>query len=215
MLIQSLHLAKLPEDLIRAIEHLTSQWSTVLHLKGEEEVIVSDIIYFVKEIFQGDSLSVLLFILSVDPLSFLLHKLQGYACGKHKNYNVTHNFFVDDLKLYASSVKTAKKQLDLVTEFSKDTGMTFGDDKCAYQQIQNGKLLKCTNNLEINQLSVKPMKEGDTYKYLGIDENISYVGPINKHRITKEYYHRIKKIWNSELFDMELRSVFCGAILGI
>ena len=43
------------------------------------------------------------------------------------------------------------------------------------------------------------MKEGDTYKYLGIDENISYVGPINKHRITKEYYHRIKKIWNSEL----------------
>ena len=77
--------------------------------------------------------------------------------------------------------------------------MIFRDDKCAYQQIQNGKLLKCTNNLEINQLSVKPMKEGDTYKYLGIDENISYVGHINKHRITKEYYHRIKRIWNSEL----------------
>ena len=152
-----------------------------------------------KGIFQGDSLSVLLFILSVNPLSFLLHKLQGYACGKHKNYNVTHNFFVDDLKLCASSVNTAKKQLDLVTEFSKDTGMTFGDDNCAYQQIQNGKLLKCTNNLEINQLSVKPMNEGDTYKYLGIDENISYVGAINKHRITKEYYHRIKKIRNSEL----------------
>ena len=198
-LIKSLHLAKLPEDLIRATEDLTSQCSTVPHLKGEEEVIVSDIIYFVKGIFQGDSLSVLLFILSVNPLSFLLHKLQGYAYGKHKNYKVTHNFFVDDLKLYASSVNTAKKQFDLVTEFSKDTGMTFGDDKCAYQQIQNGKLLKSTNNLEINQLSVKPMEEGDTYKYLGINKNISYVGPINKHRITKEYYHRIKKIWNSEL----------------
>ena len=179
-LIKSLHLAKLPEDLIRAIEHLTSQWSTLLHLKREEEVIVSDIIYFVKGIFQGDRLSILLFILSVNPLSFLLHKLQGLNV---KNYNVTHNFFVDDLKLYASSVNTAKKQLYLVTEFSEDTGMTFGDDKCAYQQIQNGKLLKCTNYLEINQLSVKPMKEGDTYKYLGIDENISYIGPINKHRI--------------------------------
>ena len=43
------------------------------------------------------------------------------------------------------------------------------------------------------------MKEGDTHKYLGIDENISYVGPISKDRITKEYYHRIKKILNSEL----------------
>ena len=76
----------------------------------------------------------------MNPLSFLLHKLQGYACGKHKNCNVTHNFFVDDLKLYASSTNTAKKELDLVTEFSKDTGMTFRDDKCAYQQIQNRKL---------------------------------------------------------------------------
>ena len=58
--------------------------------------------------------------------------------------------------------------------------MTFGDDKCAYQQILTGKLLQCTKNLEINQLSIKTMKEGDTYKYLGIDENISYIGPINK-----------------------------------
>ena len=98
-----------------------------------------------------------------------MHKLQGYACGKHKNYNVTHSFFVDDLKLYASSINTAKKQLDLVTAFSKDTEMTFGNDKCAYQQIQNGTLLQRTNNIEINQLSIKPMREGDTYKYLGID----------------------------------------------
>ena len=43
------------------------------------------------------------------------------------------------------------------------------------------------------------MKEGDTYTHPGIYENISYIGPINKHRITREYYHQIKKIWNSEL----------------
>ena len=150
---------------------------------------MSGIIYFSNGIFEGDSLSVLLFILSVHILSLLLHKLQGETCAKYKNYSVMHNFFVDDLKLYASSINTAKKQLDLVAAFSEDTGMTFGDDKCAYQQIQNGKLLQCTKNLEINQLSIKPMKEGDTYKYLGIDENISYIGPINKHRIIKEYYH--------------------------
>ena len=134
-LIKSLYLAKLSEDLTRAIENLTSQRCTVLHLKGEEEVIVSDIIYFLKGIFQGDSLSVLLFIFSVNPLSFLLHKFQEDACGKHKNYNVTHNVFVDDLKLYAGSTNTAKKQLDLVTAVFKDIGMTFGDDKCANQQI--------------------------------------------------------------------------------
>ena len=85
-----------------------------------------------------------------NPLSFLLHKLQGYACGKHKNYSVTHNFFVDDLKLYANNTNTTKKQLNLV--FSKDSGMTFRNDICSYQQIQNKKLLHCTNNLEVNQL---------------------------------------------------------------
>ena len=142
-------------------------------------MIASDILYFVKGIFEGDSLSVLLFILSVNPLSFLLHKLQGYAFVKGKNYHVTHDLFIDDLKLYGSSIITSKKQLDLVTTFPKDTGITFGDNKCAYQEIQNGKLLQCTNNLEINQLSIKAMKEGDTFKYLGIDENISYIGPIN------------------------------------
>ena len=77
--------------------------------------------------------------------------------------------------------------------------MNFGDDKCAYQHIQNGKRLQCTKNLEINQLSIKTMKEGDTYTHPGIYENINYIGPINKHRITREYYHQIKKIWNSEL----------------
>ena len=60
-LIKSLHLVKLPEDLTRAIKNITSQWCNVLHLKGEEEVIVSDIIYFSKGIFQGESHSVLLF----------------------------------------------------------------------------------------------------------------------------------------------------------
>ena len=73
-LIKLLHLSKLPEDLIRVIEHLTSHWSTLLHLKGEEEVIEPDIMLLVKRIFQGNNLSVLLFILSIKRLSFLLHK---------------------------------------------------------------------------------------------------------------------------------------------
>ena len=58
-LIKPFYLAKLPENLIRAIKYLLSQWSTVL-----------------RGIFEGDSLSILLFILWVNPLIFLLHKLK-------------------------------------------------------------------------------------------------------------------------------------------
>ena len=52
--------------------------------------------------------------------------------GTEKNSNITHNFVVDDLKLYAKNINTTKKLLDLIAIFSKDTGMTFGEGKCAY-----------------------------------------------------------------------------------
>ena len=53
----------------------------------------------------------LLFILSVSPLSFLLTKLKGYSLDTGNNrVNVTVNFFVDDLKLYVSTLNIIKKQ---------------------------------------------------------------------------------------------------------
>ena len=45
------------------------------------------------------------------------------------------------------------------------------------------------------------MKVDELYKYLGLDENISYVGSINKERVKSEYFKRVKKIWESELSD--------------
>ena len=45
------------------------------------------------------------------------------------------------------------------------------------------------------------MKVGDYYKYLSVDENIEFVGPIKKDRILKEYTNRVRKIGSSELSD--------------
>ena len=50
---------------------------TVSHLKWEEiEIIVPDITHFVKGTIQGDNLTVLLFILSVNPLTYLVHEFK-------------------------------------------------------------------------------------------------------------------------------------------
>ena len=43
------------------------------------------------------------------------------------------------------------------------------------------------------------MKVDESYKYLGLDENISYVGSINKEKVKSEYFKRVKRIWESEL----------------
>ena len=100
---------------------------------------MTEIISSLKGIFQGDGLSVIWFILSVNPLLHLLKRLKGYAAGNERNINITHIFFVDDLKLYAGTTNNLKKLLDFVTTFSKDTDMKFGVDKCAYIKISAGK----------------------------------------------------------------------------
>ena len=97
-LIYALQLAKLPKQLIKAIKHLTTQWCATLHLKGENKT-TSDAMKFLKGIFQGDSLTVLLFIIAVNPLSFMLRNIKGYSYGIDRTNNITRNFFVDDLRL--------------------------------------------------------------------------------------------------------------------
>ena len=86
-----------------------------------------------------------------------------------------------------------------MTTFSKDTGMTLGEVKCRYQQVENGKLIKNTEDLKMSNLNIKPIKDCDPYKYLGTDKNISYLGTLNKERVMKEYLRRVKKNWQSEL----------------
>ena len=82
-------------------------------------------------------MSVILFILSVNPSSFLLNRAEGFEITEEKSRN--HVFFVDYLKLYARSYEIAKLLLDIITTFSNDVGMTFGESKCAYIYIEHEK----------------------------------------------------------------------------
>ena len=92
---------------------------------------------FKRGIFQGDSLSPLLFCLTIDPLSKLLKsKNIGYNVGKIRGNNaakqvINHLLFMDDLKLYADSDENLNTLVQTVHQFSKDIHMDFGLDKCA------------------------------------------------------------------------------------
>ena len=161
---------------------------------------MSEVIKFYKGIFQSDNISVLLFVLSWKPLLFMLRKVKDYLLGKRKIAKHTDNFFVDDLKLFATNCATLMKQFDIVTTFSEDIGMTFGEDKCACPQIERGKIVQNEEPIFSNQLTIIPVK-GDCCRYLVVDENIEFAGLINKDRILKEYSNRLRKIWSPELSD--------------
>ena len=73
-LLQALKLAKVPGIIINAIKNLTKTWYSILTLSSETETLSTQLIKFLQGIFQGDSLSVMLFVLCLNPLSLLLDK---------------------------------------------------------------------------------------------------------------------------------------------
>ena len=127
-IIQALHLAKIPVKIINAIKNLMHLWSTKVHLFTNQNNLETDEIHYHIGALRGNCLSLILFILSVNPLSFLLNTLNGYWTGKpdSQRTNISHLFFVDNLKTYAQNIREAKQQLDLITTFSKDIKMEFG-----------------------------------------------------------------------------------------
>ena len=70
----------------------------------------------------------MLFVLCLNPLSFLLNWCKGYSFGRARKLQHTHNFFVDDLKLYSQDLNSMKKQLDIITIFSQDINTQVGED---------------------------------------------------------------------------------------
>ena len=93
-------------------------------------------------IFQGDSLSPLLFVLCMVPLSLILKKVNAcYKSGK-KEYKLNHLLFMDDLKLYATSEEQTNTLVRTVYVFSTDIDMEFGIKKCGILTMKKGKIIK-------------------------------------------------------------------------
>ena len=162
-LIKSLELAKIPTKIIDAIKRLINKWRTKVYLYGEKVELEKGFIEYLRGILQGDTLSLILFVLTVNRLSYLLHKEEGYLLGSNEErQNLTHLFFVNDLKLYASTVTKLRRLLGLVTQFSNDVAMQFRVTKCAFQLITRGRREASNTPLIVNNLTL----EGDHYKYL-------------------------------------------------
>ena len=94
-----------------------------------------------------------------------------------------HNVFLDDLKLHLQSLKSTKKQLD--------TNMKSGEDKICLSSNRERKMMQKLEPISITSLTIKPVEEGNNYKYLRTDENVSYNGPINK--LPREYVKELTR----------------------
>ena len=96
-------------------------------------------------IFQGDSLSPLLFVVAMIPMSILLKREKmGYRLGgrtgegSETGCKINHLLFMDDLKIYGANWEEAMTLTKSVQKFSADIGMEFGLDKCAVLELRGG-----------------------------------------------------------------------------
>lgn len=203
-ILRCLELYNVGESLVRFLEKQIKYWKTDMTLHHSNGEVNITNININRGIFQGDSLSPLLFCLTLDPLSKIL-KNQGIGYnmskrGMHEEKsNISHLMFMDDIKLYADSDANLKKLIKSVHQFSSDIHMEFGLDKCAKCTIKQGKKAD-TDDMQLEEGTViADLQEENTYKYLGIEENASIEHKKMRSKIHTEYLKRVKKICKSQL----------------
>ena len=117
-------------------------WKSTLVLNHSGGSLTSRAINIKSGIFQGDSLSLLLFCMALALLSPLL---QESGCGYEiQGQKVNHLFFMDNLKTYTKNDNQQAGLLTVVKKFSYDIRMKFGLEKCAEATFKRGKLITDT-----------------------------------------------------------------------
>ena len=120
--------------------------------------------------FQGDSLSPLLFVICLIPLSFIVRKVNaGYQFHKG-GPTVNHLLYMDDLKLFDKTEKQIDVLVNTVRIFSEDIRMGFGIKKCGVLVIKKGRYHHSEGIEMPSQEKIREIDVENGYKYLGVLE---------------------------------------------
>jgi hypothetical protein len=140
-IIKFLELIRINNKVISFTKKVMPHWRTRMCLHAEQKLIQTEDVKIECGIFQGDSLSPLLFCVCLIPLTEQLNRLNtGYEEHTTKT-NISHLLYMDDLKLIAKSEEELQRQIQTVKTFSDDIHTEFGLEKCAKITLKRGKLI--------------------------------------------------------------------------
>ena len=143
-------------------------------------------------IFQGESLSPLVFVLALILLRLTLRKAKTAYESSESKEKINHLLFMDDLKLYSPTEKGLESLVQTVRVFSEDIGMEFGIEKCTMLLMEKGKIVKSFGIELPDGKVIKSLQEGESYKYLGILEADKFLEEKMKLNVSKEYIKRLR-----------------------
>ena len=123
-------IAQVAENIITFLQKSIVNWKTELASWGE----TLDLVDIRRGIFQGDSLSPLIFAVCMVPLTKILQDAKaGYTLRDVKIY---HLFFMDDLKVYGKGKAEIESLVSTVQLIRQDKGMGFGIKKCGVVELK-------------------------------------------------------------------------------
>lgn len=193
-ILECLNLFGIADNVKQLIQTTMKSWRTELSACGEllGEVKIN------RGIFQGDTLSPLLFVISLIPMTLVLRDINigYYLYGGQK---INQLLFMDDLKLFAKDENGLDSLVQTVRVFSEDIGMQFGIEKCAVLTLKRGKKVFSEGIKLPDETVIKSLVEGDGYKYLGVLEDDQIMSCKMKEILRKEYGRRVRKIMQSKL----------------
>ena len=169
-------------------------WKLELNASGEKlgEVDIR------RGIFQGDSLSSLLFVLCMVLLTWLLRRAKaGYEWG-NKGFKLNHLLFRDDLKFFAKSKNQIDSLAQTVHIFGEDIVMQFRIKKCRVLIMKRGKVIRTDGiRLPAGQ-DMKDINETG-YTYLEILKTDKIKKKEMTEKFSKEYLRRLRLTLISKL----------------
>ena len=174
-------------------------WRVELSSEGERSADVQ----IKRGIFQGDSLSSILFVLALILLFIILNKAkEGYSLGKDRA-KLNRLLLTNDLKLYGKEKNQLHSLVQAMQNISNDIGMTFGIEKCAMVEMKRGKLSD-SNGIDLTEGNkIKSLQDEEVYKYLGVLKNDKIkrkeMKDMLKDMLRQKYFRRIRRILRSKL----------------
>src|SRR5215469_8887312 len=150
-------------------------------------------------IFQGDSLSPLLFCIALIPLTKEMNRADcGYQVHETER-KISNLLYMDGLKLLGRNENDSKNEIKIVQTISKVINMNFGLEKCARICRKRGRVQSKMHIGSTFENNIKELDPRKAYRYLGIEEIFDIQHKNEKEKLKKEYLRRLRLVLRTKL----------------
>ncbi|KAF1327039.1 putative Pollike protein, partial [Globisporangium splendens] len=165
------------------------QWVRLLYTEPQAHLVINQNIqpalFPTRGVKQGDPLSALLFLLTIEPLGNLLRSHEEFGVCLTEDHTSTSVFFADDTTLLGGSIASVQAQLELVEEYCNGSG--------AKLNLGKSNLMALNRNEICPQLpGVHVLGRAESVKFLGIPFSQSPVNDDIVNFLEQRFYDGFK-----------------------